>query len=83
MIQIVQYAMKRENLKTILENDGYKKSSIDSILSGRRCPNAEKRYEYEEKYNIPFKAWRDIKSYLQTNNTKEKNSEQESGGVKV
>ena len=53
-------------------SDGYKINSINSILCGRRKPNAEKRYEYEKKYNIPFTAWRDIKSYLQENDTKQK-----------
>jgi len=64
--------MKRQDLEKILIADGYKESSIDSILCGRRKPNAEKRDEYREKFNIPFKAWLDIKSYLQNNNTKQK-----------
>ena len=55
--------MKRQDLKKILEKD-YRKSSIDSILSGRRRPNGYKKYEYEKKYHIPFEAWQDIKSYL-------------------
>jgi len=76
--------MKREKLKAILEQDGYKKSTIDSILCGRRSPNPEKRYEYEIKYQIPFKSWgRNIKSYLQENDTKKKNSEQVMKGVKL
>ena len=61
--------MKRQDLIILLTSDGYKKNTIDSILTGRRKPNAEKRYKYEKTYNIPFTAWRDIKSYLQNNNT--------------
>jgi len=63
--------MKRQILENILISDGYKVNSINSILCGRRKPNAEKRYEYEKKYNIPFTAWQDIKSYLQENDTKQ------------
>lgn len=62
--------MKRQDLEAILKSDGYKNSSIDSILCGRRKPNPEKRYEYEKKYKIPFSAWRDIKAYLQKDDTK-------------
>ena len=65
--------MKREKLKAILLEDGYKKSTIDSILCGRRSPNPEKRYEYETKYKIPFYSWgKNIKSYLQKDDTKTK-----------
>ena len=68
--------MKRQDLIILLNNDGYKKTTIDSILTGRRKPNAEKRYEYEKKHNIPFTAWRNIKSYSQENDTPKKNNVQ-------
>lgn len=61
--------MNRNKLKEILSNDGYEIDMINSILVGRRKPNSNKRYEYEQKHSIPFTAWEDIKSYLQNNNT--------------
>jgi len=76
--------MKRAFLEKILIDYGYKRSSIDSILSGRRRPNPDNRYEFEKKFNIPFNVWgKSIKPYLQENDTKTKQSEQENRGAKI
>ncbi len=64
----VQLCMKKINIRKILTSDNYSKDMVKSIMSGRRKPNADKRYEYLEKYKIPFKAWGN-KSYLQNNDT--------------
>jgi len=57
--------MEREKIKNILLKD-YSPETVKSILIGRRKPNAENRYKYEKQYGIPFTAWLDIKSYLNT-----------------
>ena len=51
-------------------SDVYSKDSVKSIMSGRRRPSLENIALFEKKYNIPFDAWLDIKSYLQDNDTK-------------
>lgn len=61
--------MKKTNIRKILLDDGYSSDMIKSIMSGRRKPNADKRYEYEKKHSIPFTAWNDFKSFLLDNNT--------------
>ncbi len=61
--------MKKENIRHILTDEGYSKSMINSILAGTRKPNADLRYKLEQKFSIPFKAWVDIKTYLQDNTT--------------
>jgi len=63
--------MKREKLKKSLSSIGISEHTINSILCGRRRPSYEKILELNEKHKIPFTAWRDIKSYLQENNTKQ------------
>ena len=42
----------------------YKKDSIKSILTGRRKPSYEVILKLHEKENIPFTAWKDIKSFI-------------------
>lgn len=60
--------MEKNKLKQILRQD-FSKDMTNSCLTGRRKPNANKRYEYEKKYGIPFEAWDDIKSFLHYKNT--------------
>jgi len=62
--------MNREKLKKCLEHYGYKADSIKSLMTGRMKPDLRKAYNLEDKFNIPVSAWRDIKSYLQNNDTK-------------
>lgn len=74
--------MKREKLKKILLNY-YKEPATNHILRGIRRPSYEKILAMHEKHQIPFDAWRDIKSYLREDDTKTKKSEQEFKGAKV
>lgn len=63
--------MNKNNIRNILKDEGYSKGMIDSIMSGRRKPNSDLRYKFESLFAIPFKAWVDIKLYLQNNDTKQ------------
>ena len=65
--------MKREELKKILETLYKSNITINHISRGDRKPNYNNMLILKEKHNIPFEAWRDIKSYLQNNDTKSKN----------
>jgi len=68
--------MKRKNLKHKLSLFGYSKDSIDKLLQGKIKPTADKMFKLEDEFSIPLGAWRDIKSYLQENDTKQKNNVQ-------
>lgn len=67
-------AMKREKLKAILEEFYPSNTTVNHILRGIRRPNYENILAINKKYAVPFEAWRDIKSYLQDNDTKQKAS---------
>jgi len=62
--------MKRNDFKKILKTLGYSLDSIKSISIGRMKPTADKMFKLEDEFGIPLNAWRDIKSYLQDNDTK-------------
>ena len=62
--------MERNKIKIALSKIGYSKDSIKSILVGRMTPSAQKMFKLEDEFGIPVSAWRDIKSFLQENNTK-------------
>lgn len=62
------FKMRREKLKQILQLY-YSKDSVKSLISGRRTPSLEKAIMLEEKHNIPFKVWKDIKSFISTENS--------------
>jgi plasmid maintenance system antidote protein VapI len=57
--------MKKEKLKEVLTNMGYKPYSIRSILSGLRKPTLEKAVKIEDLFGIPVKTWVDVKTYLE------------------
>ena len=66
------FDMKKDIIKkTLLLH--YSKDSIKSILCGRRKPSYKIMLILQEKHQIPFEAWKDIKSFINTNipNTKE------------
>lgn len=64
--------MNRRKLREVLIKDGYSKSTVESIMCGRRRPNPEKRYEYEKKYKIPFNVWgTSIKEFLENDTKKQ------------
>ena len=54
--------MKRKELKLILQ-DYYSIPMSDMILRGIRKPNYENMLALEKEHNIPFTAWKDIKSF--------------------
>ena len=61
--------MKRALLINILKKYGYSsKDTINSILSGRRLPSMSKSLEMSGE--IPLDAWKDIKSFITSNSTK-------------
>jgi len=70
-------SMKRDEIIKILENDNYSSDTIDSILCGRRKPNANNRYRYEKEHGIPFTAWGNLKSYLNSTNNQATNESTE------
>jgi len=64
--------MKREKLKSILEEFYHSRATVNHILRGIRRPNYENILAINKKYKVPFEVWTDIKSYLQENDTKQK-----------
>ena len=67
MFLVYTFAMKREKLKQIIRAY-YSFDSTKSIMCGRMRPSFKMMSMLNEKYNIPFKAWKDIKSFI-TNHT--------------
>ena len=65
--------MKKEKLKTILSQH-YSKDGIKSILCGRMKPSYEVMLKLNKQHNIPFEAWKDIKSFINTNIPNTKNN---------
>ena len=55
--------MKRKILKQILTKT-YSTDSVKSILIGRMKPSYDVMFKLNQKYNIPFTAWSDIKSFI-------------------
>ena len=45
-------------------------SAVSQWFKGETKPTADKMFKLEDEFNIPVSAWRDIKSYLQENDTK-------------
>ena len=64
--------MKRQKIKSILSSY-YSKDGVKSIFCGRMKPSYEVMLKLNKQHNIPFEAWKDIKSFINTNipNTKE------------
>lgn len=65
--------MKRNTLKEIL-NKYYSNDGTKSILNGRRKPSYEAMLKMNEKHKVPFTAWKDIKSFISSNNNNNKDS---------
>ena len=66
----------REN-KQIPQQDlaalcNFEKSNMARLEAGKTNPTLEKIFKMEDLFNIPVSAWRDIKSYLQKNDTPKK-----------
>jgi len=47
-------------------------STVSQWFNGLTKPTADKMFKLEDEFGIPLNAWRDIKSYLQENDTKQK-----------
>ena len=47
-------------------------STVSQWFNGVTKPTADKMFKLEDEFGIPLHAWRDIKSYLQENDTKQK-----------
>ena len=60
--------MKRALLKKLQEY--YSEKMSYCVLNGTRRPKYDVMFELDKQGHIPFKAWRDIKAYLQENDTK-------------
>lgn len=65
--------MMKEKIRKILKSH-YGDDMIDSIFSGRRKPKLDVICDIEDVLGVPAKAWRDIKSFLLTENTEKKNN---------
>lgn len=68
-------------MKTINRNEIQKKlnvthSTVSQWLNGIIKPTADKMFKLEDEFGIPVSAWRDIKSYLQENDNKQKHRRQ-------
>lgn len=62
--------MKRDEIVKKLLQFGYKQNTIDKLLQGKIKPTMDKAIKLNDDYDIPFSAWRDIKSYIE-NDTKQ------------
>lgn len=65
--------MNRNKIIEILKQDyPNSKHTVESIMSGRRKPNAELRYKYDKNEGIPFDAWgKNLKNFIKgVNNEK-------------
>lgn len=60
--------MKRENLKQLLSKH-YSIAGVNMILRGERKPSYDVMCQLCEKNDVPFTAWKDIKSFI-SNDTK-------------
>jgi len=63
--------MKKINRKEIQIKLNVSHSTVSQWLSGLTRPTAGKMFKLEDEFGIPVSAWRDIKSYLQNNDTKQ------------
>ena len=61
--------MKRHEIKKNLLKFGYTKNTVDKFFQLKLKPTADKMFKLEDEFGIPVSAWRDIKSYLQENDT--------------
>jgi len=59
--------MKKSKFKQILQNY-YSDSTVRAIVRGFRKPSYEIMLKLEDKHSIPFKAWRDIQSFISKDN---------------
>lgn len=66
--------MKRNTLFKILQNF-YADKSVYAILNGTRKPNYEIMLKLNQEHNIPFTAWQDIESYMQSVQNEESSNE--------
>ncbi|RXK03806.1 hypothetical protein CRV02_01015 [Arcobacter sp. CECT 8989] len=62
--------MKREQLFKILSSH-YADRTVYAILGGTRKPNYEIMLKLNQEHNIPFTAWQDIESYMESVQEKE------------
>ena len=64
--------MNYKYIKKALSKIGYSVDSTKSLMCGRSKPSFSKAQQLYEKHNIPFEAWIDIKSFLNSckNDTK-------------
>ncbi len=63
--------MKKINRKEIQIKLSVSHSTVSQWLCGLTKPTADKMFKLEDEFGIPVSAWRDIKSYLQDNDTKQ------------
>ena len=61
--------MKRQEIKKSLLEFGYSENTVDKFFQLKLKPTADKMFKLEDEFGIPVSAWRDIKSYLQENDT--------------
>lgn len=61
--------MERKKIQKALLDLGYSYDSMKSLMCGRVKPSMKRAIELNQKYNVPFEVWIDIKSYLKNHTT--------------
>ena len=61
--------MKKINRLQIQKILDVSHSTVSQWLNGKTKPTADKMFKLEDEFGIPVSAWRNIKSYLQENDT--------------
>ena len=64
--------MKKFNRSRIQSELDVSHSTVSQWFNGLTKPTANKMFKLEDEFGIPLSAWRDIKSYLQKDDTKTK-----------
>ncbi len=59
--------MNKLKVTQIAKNLNVSHSAVSQWLSGKTLPSMDKVIKMNELYNIPFEAWKDIKSYINSN----------------
>lgn len=62
--------MKKKTQNEIALRLGVTHSAVSQWFNGKTEPKLKNVFVLKDEFQIPLNAWRDIKSYLQDNNTK-------------
>jgi len=75
----IRMTITGKKFEALLPKLGYsKKNTIDKIFQNKVNPTAKQIYKWEEDFNIPPKAWLDVRGYLEILEQEREQKEQES-----